>query len=149
LADYDRAIELTPGRHASVIFARGHAYREMGRYDQALADFDRATELSAADARVFTGRGQTYGEMGQYDQALADLNRAIELGGPNQALAIFRRGETYRRMGHYDRALADFDHAIELDPAEDEFAAARTEICQVTGGSDDDALPSNRGTTAT
>jgi len=46
--------------------------------------------------------------------------------------------------------LADFDRAIELDPAEDEFAAARTEICQLTGPSDtDDALPSNRATKAT
>jgi tetratricopeptide (TPR) repeat protein len=88
--------------------------------------------------------------MGRYDQALADFDRAIELGGPNQAWAIFGRGETYRRMGCYDQALADFDRAIELDPAEDEFAAARTEVGQLTGGSDtDDAVPGNGGTEAT
>ena len=53
-------------------------------------------------------------------------------------------------MGHYDQALADYDRAIELDPTEDEFAAARTAICQLTGRSDtDDAVPSNRGTKAT
>ena len=52
-------------------------------------------------------------------------------------------------MERYDEALADFDRAIELDPTEDEFAAARTEICQLTGRSDtDDAVPSNRGTKA-
>ena len=50
-------------------------------------------------------------------------------------------------MECYDQALADFDRAIELDPTEDEFAAERTEIRQLTGRSDtDDALPSNPGT---
>ncbi len=76
----------------------------------------------------------------------ADLDRAIELD-PDQADAIVDRGVTYLAMGRYEDALADFDRAIELDPTEDEFAAARTEICQLTGSSDtDDALPGNRGT---
>ena len=49
-----------------------------------------------------------------------------------------------------DGCGADFDRAIELDPAEDEFAAARTEVGQLTGGSDtDDAVPGNGGTEAT
>ena len=53
-------------------------------------------------------------------------------------------------MERYDDALADFDRAIELDPTEDEFADARTEICQLTGRTDtDDASPSNPGTKAT
>ena len=57
------------------------------------------------------------------------------------------RGARYVAMERYDQALADFDRAIELDPTEDEFAAERTEIRQLTGRSDtDDALPSNPGT---
>jgi tetratricopeptide (TPR) repeat protein len=53
-------------------------------------------------------------------------------------------------MERYDQALADYDRAIELDPTEDEFAAARTAICQLTGRSDtDDAVPGNRGTEPT
>ena len=79
--------------------------------------------------------------MGRNDQALADFDRAIELGAAD-ARGFYARGLMYRLMGRYDQALADIDRAIELDPTEDEFAAARTEICQLTGSSDtDDALP--------
>ena len=87
--------------------------------------------------------------MERYDEALADYSRAIELD-PEEAWVIASRGETYRAMGRYDQALADYDRAIELDPAEDEFAAARTAICQLPTISDpDDAAPGNRGTKAT
>jgi tetratricopeptide (TPR) repeat protein len=71
-----------------------------GRYDQALAVFDRAIELDAADAGAFAGRGHTYLAMGRYDQALADFNRALELDPDDEdyALAIASRGQTFRAM---------------------------------------------------
>ena len=57
----------------------GNAYRAMGRYEEALADFTRAIELDPADAWAIASRGQTYRLMGRYDEALADFTRAIEL----------------------------------------------------------------------
>ena len=80
-------------------------------------------------------RGARYVAKGRYDQALADYDRAIELS-PDHASGFMGRGNTYYAMGRYDQALADYDRAIELDPTEEEFAAARTEICQLTGRSD-------------
>ena len=53
--------------------------RLMGRYDEALADLNRAIELDPDDAGAFGRRGETYIALGNYDEALADLNRAIEL----------------------------------------------------------------------
>jgi hypothetical protein len=54
------------------------------------------------------------------------------------------REARYLATGHDDQALTDHDRAIELDPDQDEFAAARTEICQQAGSSDThDALPNN------
>ena len=68
-----------------------------GHYDQALADYDRAIELDAANTWAFLGRGDTYQAMGRYDQALADYDRAIELDATFSG-AIANRGATYQAM---------------------------------------------------
>jgi tetratricopeptide (TPR) repeat protein len=51
----------------------------MERYDEALADLNRAIELDPSYAWAIGSHGQTYQAMERYDEALADLNRAIEL----------------------------------------------------------------------
>ncbi len=69
---------------------RGARSLAKGRYDQALADFDRAIELSPADARCFLGRGETYRKMERCDDALADFDRAIELDPTEDEFAAAR-----------------------------------------------------------
>ena len=75
----------------------GNACRLTGRFDDALADFNRAIELDPGLAWAIGSRGETYQAMGRYDEALADFNRAIELD-PGRAWAIGSRGETYQAM---------------------------------------------------
>ena len=65
---------------APVLVRRGEAYRRMGKYQEALADFDRAIELKPDDAWAIASRGETYRLMGRYEEALADFNRAIPSG---------------------------------------------------------------------
>ncbi len=95
-------------------YHRGVTYGQMGQYEQALQDFDRAIQLDDKYAWAIANRGVTYRLMGQYEQALQDFDRAIQLDDKN-ASVIANRGETYRRMGQYEQALQDFDHAIQLD----------------------------------
>ena len=97
-----------------VLAWRGENYRLMERYDEALADFDRAIELDPKYAWAIGSRGVTYRLMERYDEALADFDRAIELD-PKYAWAIGSRGQVYQAMGRYDEALADFDRAVELE----------------------------------
>jgi tetratricopeptide (TPR) repeat protein len=104
-----------PSFSGPALVIRGETYRRMERYDEALADFDRAIELDPGNAEAFGDRAVIYLMMERYDEALADFDRAIELD-PSDAEVIGNRGETYRRMERYDEALADFDRAIELDP---------------------------------
>jgi tetratricopeptide (TPR) repeat protein len=110
----DRAIALEE-EYAWALALRGETYREMGEYEQALADLDRAIALDEKYAWALALRGETYRRIGEYEQALADLDRAIALD-ENDAWALASRGETYRAMGQYEQALADFDRAIELRP---------------------------------
>ena len=122
---YDRLLtwpRLEVLRRPIVLSRRGATYAQMGQYDKALADFDRAIDLDPQYAGAIALRGETYRLMGEYDKALADFDRAIELE-PSLNWAIALRGETYRQMGEHARALAEFDRAIELDP-QDAWAIA-------------------------
>ena len=94
---------------------RGESHIKAGRYEEALADLDRAIELDPTAAWAIISRGRTYREMERYEEALANFNRLIELD-PSDAEAIAERGQTYREMKRYQEALADLDRAIELDP---------------------------------
>ena len=87
------------------IVDRGVTYLAMGRYEDALAELDRAIELRTADAGTIALRGSTYLAMGRNDQALADFDRAIELG-PHWAGVIALRGKTYAAMGRSRARLA-------------------------------------------
>ncbi len=48
----------------------------MGKYTEALADFDRAIALDEKYAWTIARRGETYRLMGKYPEALADFDRA-------------------------------------------------------------------------
>ena len=74
----------------------------MGKYEQALADFDRAIDLDEKMAWAIAERGETYRLMEKYELALADFDRAIDLD-EKMAWAIASRGETYRLMEKYER----------------------------------------------
>ena len=63
----------------------------MGRYDEALADFNRVIEHNPADSWALGHRGQTYQAMGRENEALTDLKRAIEFE-PGLEWAIRKQG---------------------------------------------------------
>ena len=88
----------------------------MGRYDEALADFNRAIELDPSSAWAIAGRGETYRAWGATTTRWL-TSTAPSNSTPSDAWAIAIRGQTYRAMGRYDEALADFNRAIELDPS--------------------------------
>ena len=105
---------LSAEAHATVLAGRGATYRLMGKYAEAVVDFDRAIGLDDESAWAIASRGQTYRLMGKYAEALVDFDRAISLDDKS-AWAIGSRGQTYRQMGKYAEALVDFDRAIGLD----------------------------------
>jgi len=57
----------------------GQTYWLMDRYDEALAEFNRAIELDPGNVWAIVRRGETHREMERYDEARADFDRATEL----------------------------------------------------------------------
>jgi tetratricopeptide (TPR) repeat protein len=125
--EYISTIESLSIATKGYIFAfKGESYRAMRRYEEALADFDRAIALNEQSAWIFAGRGQIYWLMRRYEEALADFDQALSLGGKS-AWIFAERGQTYRLMGRYEQALADFDQALSLDKNSSWIIARRGE----------------------
>src|SRR5579871_4317688 len=55
---------------------RGRAYSSLGKYSNAIDDFDQAIRLNPT-AALFTDRGFAYGQLGEFDQAIQDFNRTL------------------------------------------------------------------------
>ena len=100
---------------ASVYTRRGNAKDEKGDHEDAIADHDRAIEISPQYAMAYNNRGIAKRNMGDYKDAIADHDRAIEIN-PQYAKAYSSRGITKRNMGDYKDAIADHDRAIEISP---------------------------------
>ena len=114
IAQQSNAIALRP-TDAAGWYYRGAAFERLGQWNEALADFSKATELDAKFAAAWTGRGWAHMQLGQLEFALADHGKAIELD-PKTALYWNNRGVSYLRLGRPTDALADCSKAIELDP---------------------------------
>ncbi|HEU4596777.1 MAG TPA: tetratricopeptide repeat protein [Pyrinomonadaceae bacterium] len=97
-------------------YNRGLDRQAQGDLDGALADFDKAIELNAADALAHVNRGLLRRERGEAEGALKDFTQAV-LIDPRAATAYANRGVIYLQRGQDKLAEKDFAEAVRLDPA--------------------------------
>ncbi len=90
-------------------------YLNMGEYEKAVQQLDRALESDPTCIQAYYDRGLAYAQWQHYEQAIADFSRAIELD-PRYADAYYNRGLMRARQGDFEQALADYDQAIALNP---------------------------------
>lgn len=119
-------LELTGKVAQTALGKKGETTYQLGRYEEALDDFNSALKLNPEYTFALAGRGETYRLMERYEEALKDFSRAIELD-PKYAWAIGSRGQVYHAMQNYAQALVDLNHAIELDSTLDWAICARGE----------------------
>jgi Tfp pilus assembly protein PilF len=60
--------------------ARGTIYSQLGKYELAIPDFDKALEIDPARAYIFNNRGVAYKAQKKYAEALKDFTAAQNLG---------------------------------------------------------------------
>ncbi len=93
----------------------GIVYRNLGRYDDAIAACLCAIKLDPKWAVPHNHLGNLYRDLGRYDDAIASFQRAIDID-PKLAFPHNGRGNVYRDLGRYDEAITAYQRAIELDP---------------------------------
>lgn len=101
--------------HIVLLPCRAYCLAKLGRYQEAIADYDAVVALDPNNVHAFHNRGISYDKLGHFEAAIEDFNRVLQLE-PNNSVAFFNRGSTYDSLGMHDAAIADFGRALELDP---------------------------------
>ena len=100
---------------AEAYYNRGVANAELGKYAEAIANFDTAIKRDPDFMEAYYNRAVAKGVLGQHADALPDYNTVIDLD-PDFMEAYYNRGSTKAELGRYVEAITDFDTAIQLNP---------------------------------
>jgi hypothetical protein len=112
-----RALALDPA-NAEVLSNRGAALRQLGRFEEALADYDRALALAPAAAEAHNNRGVALAALARYAEALAAYDRALQLD-PGFDRARFNRALARLTLGDLRGGFAD--HEARWTGADNQF----------------------------
>lgn len=106
---YTKSINLKP--YAYLYLNRGNIYLKDHKYQLAIADYNKAIELSPSMANIYNNRGNVYLNIKEYELALKDFNRALFLE-PNFTQPLMNIGIIYGYKKEHQNALRYFEKAI-------------------------------------
>jgi tetratricopeptide (TPR) repeat protein len=109
-----------------------------GAYDAALAQFNKALEISPYLGEAYYLRGCVYEAQGKVDAALADFDHALKCD-PQHPHAYLHRGRLRTEKGNLDEALHDFDQVMIMRPNDAECYLSRG-VCLAKKGVLSDAV---------
>jgi tetratricopeptide (TPR) repeat protein/uncharacterized protein YtpQ (UPF0354 family) len=110
--------------YGPAIANRAILYRDTGKFEQALMEFDRVIAINSQYVFGFVHRGITHKLKGDLDSAIKDFDRVLGLE-PRNITAIVLRADAWSSKGDYNRALADYDRAQALAPTDARVATGR------------------------
>lgn len=94
----------------------GDSYYNLGMYDQALEEYDKAQGIRPDFVDVITKIGVTLKERGDLEEAIQTFTRAKQVH-PKYLPAFINLGLTYFKKGQRDLAVKEWTSAQKLDPA--------------------------------
>lgn len=94
---------------------QGESFLSDERYDEALAEFQKAIDSEPDHARVYFGRGHVYQRTKRYTNAITAFQQAIQLK-PNYKEAYHELGTAYFKSGDNSKAEAAAQKALRIDP---------------------------------
>jgi tetratricopeptide (TPR) repeat protein len=94
---------------------RGLTLRQLGRHDEAQADFDRALTLRPDDPLALIARSQLRIEHRDHARAIEDCDAVLRLQ-PDNDVALGNRGVARDALGDTAGSKADIDRALAVNP---------------------------------
>lgn len=99
----------------NVLNELGGAYRQAGRYEEALAAYGKALALSPESAEALHGRGLALLELMRNEEAIASFRDALKLD-PSIAQAHYKLGVALSEQGRRQEAADAYGSALALNP---------------------------------
>jgi len=97
---------------------RGNSRLRQGKFEEALADYNRAIEISPYEVDPFLNRGIAYEALGRLEEALTDYDRVLRLN-PSDPAGWNNRGNALLGLRRFREASDSFkERAGHLGPAE-------------------------------
>jgi Flp pilus assembly protein TadD len=93
---------------------RGSLLNYLGRYEEALINFNTAIKINSDFEEAFLSRGNLFYDLKKYREAIDDYDRAIFIN-PEYAEAHSNRGNALNEISKYDDALVSLNKSIELN----------------------------------
>ncbi len=92
---------------------RGNAYKKLGKYKEAVADFSEIIHIDPNNIAAYYSRGEVYTLLDEYENAIADYTAIINRN-PEDFHAYMSRGKVYEKNGEDEKAMADYSQANRL-----------------------------------
>jgi protein O-GlcNAc transferase len=109
-----RAAQLLP-EDAVTHYNLGHAWKDIGRLDEAMASYRRALDVNPNLAEAYNNLGGIYSMLWQLDEAIACYRRALEIR-PDFAGTYFNLGSALKDAGRIEQAISWYQRALALEP---------------------------------
>jgi tetratricopeptide (TPR) repeat protein len=110
---YSEALKNKPS-DGDLLFGRGRAYQEVGKYVEAQADFEAALNLDTKNFQILLSLATVQLDQKSYASALLYAAKAEEIPGA-PAMASFLKGRALHQLGMPEDALKAYGNAIQLD----------------------------------
>lgn len=94
---------------------KGDSLKESGRYEEAIAYYDKALEIDQRNPRTWRHKAYALRELKRYEEAIKCLENALELDPKHFAWRAM--GDCFNDLGRYGEAIKCYDKALELKPA--------------------------------
>lgn len=100
-----------------IYFSRGVAYEQLGDWEKAKKDLERAIELDSEQPEVLNYLGYSLLMRDQLDEAKQMIERAYALS-PNAPHIVDSMGWVYFALGEYEKAVRKLEHAVAMAPSD-------------------------------
>ena len=113
VAGYTESLQTNPS-DIDLLYGRGRAFQELGKFLEAQADFEQALNLDAKNFQVLLSLATIQLEQKSYASALLYATKAEEIPGA-PARASFLKGRALHQLGMPEDALKAYGNAIQVD----------------------------------